>query len=849
METKNLNLTDKEIYDEVIRQKRVDILVKHKWGFELSPGQIEIVRKIAFMESKKLSISAMTRYGKTQCVACGVGLLLDFGVPAKIAFLGPKEEQAGIIRQYLSELIVTDKSLLSKAQLFATGADRLGKEASKKRMTFVTGAEYRVFSGEGDADRLMGFGCVPSEAEIITNNGIKTAEQIWKNNNKPLIYSYNHKKNKCEFQRIKRRIKNPGRDLIKIYHEAGSFIVTDNHPIYIKGKGYIQAKNVCNKDKLFKCNCYSNLYGNNKMLSMRKHNKPQTKSHSKSKETFLQSQMQRRMAKRTKQSIMGWWKKANYLQRMWQRVLYQQKPNKKEDILQYEMQRLCKKEKTKSKDKTYLQTLWKRIRNNSSKERISVLFKKLCQQRPCRSNVDGKKSSMERWNQKSTMGSRFQQKTQIKDKRKRWSQVFFMWKDWILANTPYRLQQEKQQRRKLDDSMPQLSLQDELQARDVEKVIVTSIERLPAQRETYNFEVENNNNYFVNGILTHNCDILIRDEACLINRAAYTKSSRMLGDNPEEAIEIELLNPWNRDNKAFEHTLDPAWEVIQIGWPQAVREGRTTKKFVMQQKRDLLPLEFTVLYESQFPDQSEDSLFSLEWIKMAEKTKFNFQDKLDRLVEEVKELKKKRKTMAESEYVSRNRGIQQKLDAFKKIVACDPAEMGLDETVIVWGIEWENKIQVVGSYFEAKSDPMRVVGKIIDITENFIEPEVRGAIHIDRIGIGSGPLSRLKEVIKEKEIKNVSVVGCHYGERAIMKDIFLNKKSENYFRLADIMRNNLIDIPENHKIRHQLISEKWERTSANKKKVIDPEEKSPDWGDALVYLVWKDKSGLAFGFA
>jgi len=841
--------TDKELTDWAIKNKRVDVLVKHKWGFDLAPGQIEIVRKIAFMECKKLSISAMTRYGKTQCVAFGFALLLDFGVPAKIGFLGPKKEQAGLIRQYLAELIVADKSLLSKAQIFTTGEARIAKEASRNRMTFTTGAEYRVFNGEGDADRLMGFGCVPPEAEIITNNGIKTAEQIWKNNNKLLIYSYNHKKNKCEFQWIKSRIKNPGRDLIKIYHESGSFIVTDNHPIYIKGKGYIQAKNVCNKDKLFKCNCYSNLYGNNKMLSMRKHNKPQTKSHSKSKETFLQSQMQRRMAKRTKQSIMGWWKKANYLQRMWQRVLYRSKFNKEKNLLQYEMQRHSKKEETKSKGKNQLQTLWQRIRNNTSKERFSILLKSLRQQRSCRNNVDGKESSMERRNQKSAMGSRFQQKTQIKDKRKRWSQVFFMWKDWILANTPYRLQQEKQQRRKLDDSMSQLSLQNELQARDVEKVIVTSIERLPAQRETYNFEVENNNNYFVDGILTHNCDILIRDEACLINRNAFTKSSRMLGDNPEEAIEIELYNPWNRDNKAFEHTLNPEWELIQIDWKQAVREGRTTLKFIEQQRKDVSPLEFTVLYDSQFPEQSEDSLFSLDWINNAEKRKFNFQEKLDDVLQELKDLKTKRFKLGEGDFNIQTRNLQEKLKGFKKIIACDPAEMGLDETVIIWGIEWENKFQVVGTYSEAKSDPMRVVGKIISIAEDFIEPEVPGRLNIDRIGIGSGPLSRLKEVISEKEMKNITVVGCHYGERALNKDVFINKKAENYFRLADLLRENLIDIPSEHKIRGQLIAEKWELTSANKKKVIDPEEKSPDWGDALVYFVWKDNSGLAFGFA
>ena len=49
-------VTDKELIDWAIQNKRVDILVKHKWGFDLSPGQIEIVRKIAFLEKKKISI-------------------------------------------------------------------------------------------------------------------------------------------------------------------------------------------------------------------------------------------------------------------------------------------------------------------------------------------------------------------------------------------------------------------------------------------------------------------------------------------------------------------------------------------------------------------------------------------------------------------------------------------------------------------------------------------------------------------------------------------------------------------------------------------------------------------------
>jgi len=497
-------MKDEELLDWAIKNKRVDILVKHKWGYDLVPGQIELVRMVAFLEKKRISISAMTRWGKSQCVALGIALLIDFGVPAKIAFLGPKQEQAGILREYMADLILSDPSLLSKAQITASGEERIGKEASRKRMTFKTGAEYRVFSGEGDAGRLMGFGC----------------------------------------------------------------------------------------------------------------------------------------------------------------------------------------------------------------------------------------------------------------------------------------------------------------------------------------------------------DILIRDEACLINREAFTKSSRMIGDNPEEAVIIELYNPWKRDNPAFEHTLDPEWTVIQIGWEQAVEEGRTTKAFIDQQKKDLLPLDFTVLYESKFPDQGEDSLFNLEWIKAAEIVKFNFAEKLNKLIEEIELLKKEKMKMGEGTYLSKLKPLEEEIKKYTKVIACDPAEKGLDETVVYWGTQYENKFEVDGSWSEAKSEPMKVVGKLISIIENIIHPSVRGKINIDRIGIGSGSFGRLKEIIyTEKGWKNIKVYGCHFGEKAMKSDIFQNKKAENYFRLADLMRDGMISIPEIHKLRNQLVNEEFDRTSTNKRIIVDPKNNSPDWADSLVYFIWKDKKGLVFDFA
>ena len=98
---------------------------------------------------------------------------------------------------------------------------------------------------------------------------------------------------------------------------------------------------------------------------------------------------------------------------------------------------------------------------------------------------------------------------------------------------------------------------------------------------------------------------------CLVKNEAYTKILRMLGDNPEKSTLIELYNPWNKNNKAYDHSLDPDFYHIRIDWKDALREGITTQEFIDSQRKDITPLEFTVLYDSQFPSQSEDAVFDM----------------------------------------------------------------------------------------------------------------------------------------------------------------------------------------------------------------------------------------------
>jgi hypothetical protein len=342
-----------------------------------------------------------------------------------------------------------------------------------------------------------------------------------------------------------------------------------------------------------------------------------------------------------------------------------------------------------------------------------------------------------------------------------------------------------------------------------------------------------------NRLMGFGADIVVKDEACLISREANAKIMRMLGDNPENGVLIELYNPWDRDNVAFEHSTNPEFKHYKIGWAIALEEGRTTQKFINEQKEELTPLEFTVLYESEFPAESEDSIFNLIRIEEAKKREFKFEEELLELEDIMMHAEKHREIDVKQ--------AKEKIKNFKRIVSCDPADQGLDSTVIYKGIKKELKYQQIKSFSEPKSDPMGIVGKIVTIIEEDYTGITNYEIFIDRIGIGTGPLSRLKEVIKEKGWKNVTVTGCHFGEKAINEDHYRNKKAENYFRLQALFNEGMIQIIDRREQTNQLLQMKWKLTSTGKREVVDP-DKSPDFADALVYFTWHEQSTLPFGF-
>lgn len=160
---------------EAYLKRDVFTLVFLMFSSTLTPNQCKIIESILYddKEYRRVLINCMTRYGKTYCVAIGICLFIFFNKNKKIALIGPKSEQAQILRNYIIELIFKSPELLELAQFDAKGKDRIRKEASKKRQTFLNGCEYRVFSAHQEANRLMGFGAhfvIVDEACLIGND-------------------------------------------------------------------------------------------------------------------------------------------------------------------------------------------------------------------------------------------------------------------------------------------------------------------------------------------------------------------------------------------------------------------------------------------------------------------------------------------------------------------------------------------------------------------------------------------------------------------------------------------------------------------------------------------------------
>ena len=316
-------------------------------------------------------------------------------------------------------------------------------------------------------------------------------------------------------------------------------------------------------------------------------------------------------------------------------------------------------------------------------------------------------------------------------------------------------------------------------------------------------------------VMGFGADIIITDEDTLISQEGQTNISRMKGDNPEGYKHIRLFNPWRKDTATYQAWKNPRWHKIQIGYRQGIREGRTTKEFIENQRKELPKVSFTVLYESRFPDTTEDQLIPTDHITKSIKAD-PYKDKKGSLT-------------------SHNLGL-------------DIAGQGKDHTVWTHSKTYSDKKDIHTHIEENKSEPisdnMRVAyqtqRKAVEIRNN--DPDTPIKIYVDGHGIGTGVLSRLRELQRENKLPEKTYVRkAMFGEKTKSKD-YKNKKAKKYWDVRRALKDQQITInPElRHldKLKNNLGLIEWELTSTGQIKVNDTNTMSSDYADSLIYSCW-----------
>jgi len=302
-------------------------------------------------------------------------------------------------------------------------------------------------------------------------------------------------------------------------------------------------------------------------------------------------------------------------------------------------------------------------------------------------------------------------------------------------------------------------------------------------------------------------DIVVLDEACLIQQSVYTsRISRMLGDNPANSKLIIIMNPWYKDNFAYNAWNSSDFKKVHVNWQQALEEGRTTQAYIEEQKKILTSYEWSVLYESEFSKETRDTLIKYEWIQRA---------------------------------IHRGKENNLSLSSNTHLVyGLDVAEQGVDKTVLTCahtdGICYKIVNQTVITADETMPCANEVAAQI----------SKSDRIQIDSIGIGAGVHSRLKELHYNAISVRVTEAPTQEKER------YLNQKSQRYWHLRTLFEQDQISIPNNTTLITQLSQIHYKITTNGKIQIENHNTKSPDHTDSLMLtLQQQQQTELPFMFA
>lgn len=158
------------------------------------------------------------------------------------------------------------------------------------------------------------------------------------------------------------------------------------------------------------------------------------------------------------------------------------------------------------------------------------------------------------------------------------------------------------------------------------------------------------------------------------------------------------------------------------------------------------------------------------------------------------------------------------------LIGCDPAEYGADRTAIAF----RHGRTCYRIEYHEKKGPMEVAGILAQYWKD-MQPD---AIFVDKIGIGSGIVDRLKEL-------GVPVIGVNSAARADDPERYANKRAEIWYRLKEWIEDGPNRLPNDVALIADLSAPSY-KTASNGARLIESKDdmkkrqmRSPDGADAV----------------
>jgi len=223
--------------------------------------------------------------------------------------------------------------------------------------------------------------------------------------------------------------------------------------------------------------------------------------------------------------------------------------------------------------------------------------------------------------------------------------------------------------------------------------------------------------------------------------------------------------------------------------------------------------QFKIWYKADWPDETENQLFTMRALKK----------------------------MFASLTVEEKKILNETPD--EKRLGVDVARFGNDLTVLYKAVRFKETWFLTDSKYFSKQDTMKTVGEII----NWHRKEEFDLIQIDDAGLGGGVTDRLKEV---SETNNVVKAFIAAEKPDFNVKNYLNKKAQSYHGFSRRAEKGLVRVCDFNavKLKKQLELLLYEFTSSGQMKIIDNQDKSPDFADASNIALFEGRK-LLFGFA